>query len=91
LNELTCSAAFCGEELTGQAVLLYDTEGESSWGRSFETYVLQERGGDQREVVIIHPRCFQVLFDEMQKQEIGVTLQFVMGSCSDMREALVIP
>lgn len=71
-------------------MVIYDTEGGTNWQEHFATFELMDEGGERREVLILHPRCFQLIFDELQKIEASVTWQFVMGSVTDIREALEI-
>lgn len=95
MSDLTCSLAVCGKDILGRGILLKDDYGAGMFEKQqdvFDTYIIQAPDdGIQNHIVILHPLCFQNLFDEMMMKEVYTAVTLIIASTEDLREGLQIP
>lgn len=85
---LVCSLTDCLELVTGSGVVLADDEPDSGidwYNTDFRPYE-----GTEKPFVVLHPVCFQRVFEELIRQENVTVLSLIVGFAGDIKEALEI-
>lgn len=86
--DVTCSHPDCGEQILGTVVFLAPPEGSSiDWqAGGYDDYVNQLPDGGYVHYVMLHPNCFQQVFNEFMRLELMTVLTLIIGPIGILKE-----
>lgn len=88
---MTCSLKSCGKDLLGMCVLIKDEYHAGLSDEQYDSYNTMEEGGQINRLFILHPVCWEQVFDELMAQEQMTAIMVIVGGVADIRAGLSIP